>query len=103
MCAQLSQENAALREQVERLSSSPVGQVALGGHPSSEADRAKLRVAGPASPLAAPTGRGETGGAGKVSRRMVGRSLGVAAAAALGTGALLDATVISWRRARTRT
>jgi hypothetical protein len=67
MCARLSQENGALREQVQRLSARPARQEA-------------------------PSGPGESGrgGGGLVSRRMVGRSLGVAAAAAVGADALIE-------------
>jgi hypothetical protein len=79
ICAKLSQENGALREQVASLS----------------AGQAKLRVAGQASVLApagsGKPGRGDAGDARLLSRRTLGRSLGVAAAAAVGTGVLIDA------------
>jgi len=77
VCARLSQENADLRTRMSRLTPA-TGAVA---------DPTAGRAAGPAAVRGAPDA-----GDGKVSRRMMGKALGAAAAGVVGAVAIADAT-----------
>src|SRR5436305_710331 len=86
-CARLSQENAELRDRVSQLSGE-AGQ--RGSRPGLPARWARAAV----SPVAAPAGSDSPSGSGpgpaSVSRRMIGKALGAAAAGAVGAVALTD-------------
>jgi hypothetical protein len=84
VCARLSQENADLRTRMSRLT--PATGAAVGHQPAPDPGgagpaRASGRMAGPAAAAD-----------GKVSRRMMGKALGAAAAGVVGAVALTDAT-----------
>jgi len=78
VCARLSQENAELRTRMSRLT--PAAGVTAG-------------LAGPAGPAAVRGTRiAATAAEGRVSRRMIGKALGAAAASVVGAFAIADAT-----------
>jgi len=82
VCAQLTEENASLRQEVTRLSAGSATAAAPVAASSGSGPRAKLDLptAGPTRPVS-----------GKVSRRLMGKAVGAAAVTAMGAAALVEA------------